>query len=810
MSGARQGRRPGVATGDTLLGDFGTLLRQHRYATGWTQEELAERSGISAHAISVLESGRRRPRLSSVARLAAALGLDPAGRDRLLSAARGEAAARSGGEPVERVVPRLLPYAVPDFTGRRGEVDRLLALAVGPGGGARARPLVISAIDGMAGVGKTALAVHVGHTLAGRYPDGQLFVDLRGFTPGQRPLEPGAALAHLLRAVGVSESALPVRTEERAQVWRSRAAGKRYLMVLDNAVDAEQVRPLIPGGPRCLVLVTSRRRMPALDGAVGVPLDVLSHDEAVELFARVAGPDRVAGHATTVDEIVARCGGLPLALRIAAARLAHHPAWTPVELLQRIRRPQKLSTELSHHGQSVAAAFVESYRSLAPAQRRAFRLAVLHPGEDLTPHALAALVDAPPDETEELLEALHNHHLLIEHTAFRYTFHDLLRTFAAELLAREVSEPLRRAALIRLLDHYRHTAASAMDVLAPLERHHRPRPPAPGGTPLVFADRADAEDWLTREQANLLALTHHAADAGLPEYAADLPAILWRHLKRHLPAREALGLGVRALEATRQLGSAAGEAAALRHLGLVQYQLGDFPQALDLLHRALEIQRTTGNRNGEAHVLANLGLTLTRMGRLEEALDHQRRALRLSRELPEPAVEAIALTNLGPTLTRLGRLPEALDHHREALEFHRRSGNRLGQAVALNQYGEYQQKLQRHPEALDLYQEALDLHRDLGDTFGQAESHTLLGDALLAMDAPASALRHYRAAFEHLPHTGERYNLGRIHLGLARTHQRLGEPEAARKHAERAVEIHTALNIPEADEARALLDSLRE
>ncbi|MDH6136683.1 tetratricopeptide (TPR) repeat protein/transcriptional regulator with XRE-family HTH domain [Kitasatospora sp. MAA4] len=788
-----------------MLGDFGTLLRQFRFSAGLTQEELADQSGVSTHAISVLESGRRRPRLSSVTRLATALGLNPADRDRLLAAVRGEPQPQSGTAPAERVVPRLLPYAVPDFTGRRSEVDRLLELAAGVGG---ARPLVISAIDGMAGVGKTALAVHAGHTLAGRFPDGQLFVDLHGFTPGQRPLEPDVALASLLRAVGVSESALPSRTEERAQLWRTRAAGRRYLIVLDNAVDAEQVRPLIPGDPRCLTLVTSRRRMPALDGAVSVPLDVLSHDEAVELFARIVGPDRVAGHASTVDEIVVLCGRLPLALRIAGARLAHHPAWTPVELLQRIRRPQKLLTELSHHDQGVAAAFVDSYHALTPAQQRAFRLAALHPGEDFAPHALAALVDAPPAETEELLESLHNHHLLIEHTAFRYTFHDLLRTFAGELLAREEPEPGQRAALIRLFDHYSHTAASAMDQLAPLERHHRPQPPAPGGTPVEFADQTDAAQWLAREQANLLAVAHHATDAGLPRYAADLPAILWRHLKRHMPAQEALVLGARALRATRQLGDPAGEAAALRHLGGVQYQLGDFPQALDLLGRALEIQQGIGNRAGEAHVLANLGLTQTRMGRLEEALDHLQRALRLSRDISEPAVEAIALINLGPALTRLGRLPEALKYHRAALKFQRRSGNRLGQAIALNQFGEYQQRLNHHPEALDLYQEALDLHRGLGDTFGQAESHTLLGDALLAMDAPASALQHYRAAIEYLPHTGERYNLGRIHFGLARTHQRLGDLDTAREHAEQAVEIHTSLNIPEADEARALLDSL--
>ncbi|WP_051967494.1 ATP-binding protein [Kitasatospora mediocidica] len=792
-----------------MLGEFGTLLREYRLSAGWTQEELAERSGVSTHAISVLESGRRRPRLSSVARLATALGLDFARRDQLLAAARGEPESRTGPAPVEHLVPRLLPHAVPDFTGRRGEVERLLALAGGPGG-TQARPLVISAIDGMAGVGKTALAVHTGHSLTSRYPDGQLFVDLYGFTPGRRPLDPGAALESLLCAIGVSRTALPSRTEERAQLWRSRAAGRRYLIVLDNAVDAEQVRPLIPGSSRCLTLVTSRQRMLALDGAVSVPLDVLSHDEAVELFARIVGPDRVAGHASTVDGIVALCGRLPLALRIAGARLAHHPTWTPVQLLERIRRPQKLLTELSNRDQSVAAAFVDSYHALTPAQRRAFRLAALHPGEDFAAPALAALVDAPPAETEELLESLHNHHLLIEHTAFRYTFHDLLRTFADELLAREEPEPVRRAALVRLLDHYRHTAASAMDQLAPLERHHRPQAPTPGGTPVVFADQTDAADWLAREQANLLVLAHHATDAGLPRYAADLPAILWRHLKRHMPAQEALVLGTRALRATRQLGDPAGEAAALRHLGAVQYQLGDFPQALDLLRQALELQRATGNRAGEAHVLANLGLTQTRMGRLEEALDHLQQALRLSRELPDPAVEGIALINLGPTLTRLGRLPEALEYHRAALRFYRSSGNRLGQAIVLNQYGEYQQRLHHHPEALDLYQESLDLHQDLGDTFGQAESHTLLGNALLAMDAPASALQHYRAAIDFLPHTGERYNLGRIHLGLARTHQRLGDLDTAREHAEQAVEIHSSLNIPEADEAQALLDSLAE
>ncbi|MCP2311832.1 ATP-binding protein [Kitasatospora paracochleata] len=786
-----------------MVGDFGTLLRQHRLLLCWTQEDLAEQSGVSAHAISVLESGRRRPRLSSVARLATALVLDSADRDQLIAAARAQSQ-RSTESPA-RVMPRLLPYAVPDFTGRRDEVDRLLALASGQAQGQEpASALVISAIDGMAGVGKTALAVHVGHALADRFPDGQLFLDLHGFTPGKLPLGPGAALARLLRAVGVSELSLPEGTEERAQMWCTEAADRQLLVVLDNAADAAQVRPLIPGGPGCLVLVTSRRRMPTLDGAVGLPLDVLSHGEAVALFARIVGSDRVADHAATVDEIVTLCGRLPLALRIAAARLAHRPAWTPVELLVRLRRPQKLQTELSLHDRSVAAAFLDSYQALDPSLRRAFRLAALHPGEDFTPHALAALIDTPVEEAEEM-ESLHDHHLLNEHTALRYTFHDLLRDFADELVTREEPEPLRHAALVRLLDYYRQAAAAAMGVLAPLEQHHRPLVSQLRGTAMAFADEGEAADWLAVEQSNLLAVIRHTGDAGLPEYAADLPAILWRRLKRHMPAHEALVVGTLALDATRQLGNPVGEAAALRHLGLVRYQLGEFPQAIELLQQSLGIYRKVGNRTGQAHVLTNLGLTLARMGRLEEALDHHQRALELSLDIPEPAVEAIALINLGPTLTRLGRMPEALDFHHRALALHRRTGNRLGQAIALNQLGEYHQKLQRHPEALDLYQEALDLHRELGDTFGQAESHTLIGDTLLSMDALASALEHYQAAIEY---PGERYNLARIHLGLARAHHRLGHPEAARSHAGQAVDIYASLDIPEAGQAKAFLDAL--
>ncbi|WP_280718287.1 tetratricopeptide repeat protein [Kitasatospora sp. MAP5-34] len=712
------------------------MLREHRLRAGLTQEGLAERAGVSTHAISTLESGKRQPRPSSVTRLATAFELDPAQREQLIAAARrgvgrsSDPAVRVDGEealPVAAVVPRMLPFAAPDFTGRSGEVDHLVALAADqdglPGG-----TVVISAIDGMAGVGKTTLAVQVCHALAERFPDGQLFVDLHGFTPGKTPLDPSAALAVLLRAVGVGDDRIPSTVEERAQSWRSELAYRRVLLVLDNAVDAAQVRPLIPAGRGSLVLVTSRRRMPALAGATALSLAVLGQDEAVELFTRIVGPERVAGHPQELAEIVTACGLLPLAIRIAAARLAHRPAWTPVHLLARLRRQHRPLTELSVQDQSVDAAFAMSYHALAPEQRRLFALAALHPGDAFTVDAFAALTDLPPADAEDLLDELHDHHLLTEHLPGRFTFHDLIRQFAVERLAEDVTEADREAASDRLLTWYLHTSAAASRVLNPSRRHVCLDSSEQAWRVLDFPGYDDALAWLETEGTNLLAAAAQATRTGRHEIGWKLPITMWDlfHSRSQFEGRvdcnesalvsaralgdleatawvlnilsgayqaadrqaEAADCLLQALEIRSRLGDVHGQASCLINLGYVHIELGRAAEAVGMLERALGIFRDTGRRSGEAAAHTNLGEAHMRLGNLATALDHHREALTIHLEVSDQFRIGRERANLAEILCRLGRLDEAAEQATLAHAANRDSGNRLDEAIALNILGQ--------------------------------------------------------------------------------------------------------------------------
>ncbi|WP_344442527.1 ATP-binding protein [Kitasatospora nipponensis] len=765
--------------------DFGGLLRDLRLQAGWTQEELAEESGISTHAISVLETGRRRPRVSSVSRLADALKLDGATRDRLLTASRGRqpeegavagasagdpssaaAAQPAPGGPPGRVVPRLLPYAVPDFTGRSVEVAGLLELVAGRSR-QPAAPVVISAIDGMAGVGKTALAVHVGHLLAEGFPDGQLFVDLHGFTPGDSPLDAGAALARLLRAVGVGDDRLPEQVEDRAQLWRSEVADRRLLIVLDNAADAAQVRPLIPGSPGSLVLITSRRRLPALAGAVGMSLDVLGPDEAVALFTEIVGPARVAGHGEAVVEIVTLCGRLPLAVRIAAARLAHRATWTPEHLLVRLRDQHRLLAELSVQDHSVAAAFAVSYETLTAGQRRLFTLAGLHPGEDFAAPAAAALADVSPAEAEDLLDDLYDHHLVVEHAPGRYTFHDLLRRHAIRTADTEEPAAGRRAALGRLLEHYRRSAVRATTLLYPHETPFDRLPELPGSRGLEFNDVAQAESWLSVERLNLVAAALGADRAGLPGETSDLSSVLHRYLDVHACFGDALALHTAALHATEAQLDRAGQVQALITLGAVQWRLGHYPVVIEHFERALALARAIGDRASESRVMGNLGLTYLQLGRYQETIEQSTLALESARELGDRVGQGHILGYLGLAHDRLGHYAESVEHHRQALAVAREIGDRMVEArtlcnlgvihirmerdeeggeylrqalvlvrevrdrvveaIILGNLGAYLERSGRYPEAIDHHEQSIAIFQEVGDPAGEARSTTLLG-----------------------------------------------------------------------------------
>lgn len=391
---------------------FGPLLRANRLRAGRTQDELAELSGVSARTISLLETGRRqRPRLTSARALADALGLDAERREALLNAATSRKAPRGTGS--------FLPRDLPDFVGRGAELRRLLELE------GRSGTVRVTTVDGMAGVGKTAFAVHVAHTLTDRYPDGTLYIDLHGFTPGREPMSPAVALESLLYLVGVSPERMPPTLDEWSAIWRAELAGRRVLVVLDNASDPAQVRPLLPGTPGSHVIVTSRRRMSAVDASVPVTLDVLGQADAIALFTAVVDEHRVRGRLDEVAAIVELCGFLPLAIRAAATKLLHRPGWTV----------EWLAGQLREQAPSVAGAFSLSCRRLDADQLRLFALLGRHPRPDFDVPAAAAAADVPPRVAESLLEDLVDHHLLAQPVAGLYVFHDLVRDHARALPA---------------------------------------------------------------------------------------------------------------------------------------------------------------------------------------------------------------------------------------------------------------------------------------------------------------------------------------------------------------------------------------
>ncbi|WP_181442533.1 AfsR/SARP family transcriptional regulator [Streptomyces tateyamensis] len=720
-------------------------------------------------------------------------------------------AAAQGGEPAPAAQPapaapaytprNSLPRDVADFTGRGAETDRLLTAAAAPATNA----VVISAIDGMAGVGKTALAVHVAHTLAPRYADGQLFIDLHGFTPGHTPLDPGTALARLLRAVGVREEALPADPEERALLWRSEAAERRLLIVLDNAVDAAQVRPLLPGSPGSLVLVTSRRRMPALAGAGALSLDVLDQEAAVALFGQICGPDRIAGEEAAVAEIVHLCGHLPLAIRITAARLAHRSSWTPSHLLARLRDRISLANEFRTQDQSVAAAFAVSYHALAPDQQRLFRLAGLHPGDDFSAYALAALADLPLAETEDLVDELHGHHLLIERSPGRFTFHDLLRQHAHGLAESEESPAGQQAALERLFDYYNHTAAAAADLLYPHEAHRRPHPPKPATPVDRLRTEEDAQAWLEIELTNLLSAGTHPA-AAATRHCSDLSGILARYLEYQGHYSRSLVLHTAAAEATATAGDPAGHATAQTNLAGSLWLLGRYPDAIDAFQAALRDFRSIGDQAGERRVLTNLGVTYAHLSRYQESLEHLTGALAAYREAGDRAGQVIVLNNLGSVCEHIEDFAQAVEYHQQTLTLAREVGDQVSEGRALGNIGISLNRLDRPLEALEFLHQALESAHSSGDRIRLLVALNGLGDVERATD-PAQALARHQQARDISAQIGDRFTLAGCQLRIGDDHQAMGEHALARAAWELSAALYTELSASSQLEAvRARLD----
>jgi tetratricopeptide (TPR) repeat protein/transcriptional regulator with XRE-family HTH domain len=842
--------------------EFAGLLRQLRAEALLTQEELAEAARLSPRSVSDLERGiNRTARKDTAVLLAGALGLAEPVRALFVAAALGRGSAadvlaarqRVAGGTSPDTVPggaaaatRTLPRDLASFTGRQQELAGLVEAAAGAGG-----VVGIHAIGGMAGVGKTAFAVHAAHQLAPRFPGGQIFLPLHGHTPGQRPVDPADALASLLATAGVPAAQIPPGLQARMAVWRDRLAGQQLLLVLDDAASSEQVRPLLPGAGGSLVLVTSRRHLSALDDATAISLDILPPGQAAALLARLAGRDGLNPDDPAVAEITRLCGYLPLAIAMVARQLHHHPAWTAAgraaELAAAVDRLELMATE----NLSVAAAFDLSYADLTGEQQRLFRRLGLHPGADIDGYAAAALDGTGLGTARRGLEALYDQCLLTEPAAGRYRMHDLIRAHARALAGRVDPDQDRDQASERLLDYYQHTAARADALIA---HQTRPGPAAAGGAmPAavpVLAGQAQALAWARAERASLLACLDHATATGQHARVIALTAALAGLLRSDGPWAEAITRHTAAVQAARQLGDRLGQANALHDLGPVRWLTGDDPAAAWVLEQALGIYRGLGDRLGQANTLYDLGFARFLTDDYPAAAQLLEQALGIYRDLGDRLGQANALNELGAERVATGDYPAAAQVLEQALGIFRDLGYQLGQARALHSLGDVRVATGDYPAAAQVVEQALGIFRDLGYQLGEAQALNQLGAVRLATGdymAVAQVLERALGIFRDLGDRGgeaEALNeTGTLHrvsgdlahaegchrqaldlaraiasawieahalVGLGRCALAAGRPDEAAGRLRQALEIFQRIGAPEAAGVSAELDAVTE
>ncbi|AKH85935.1 AfsR family transcriptional regulator [Streptomyces sp. CNQ-509] len=747
----------------------------------------------------------------------------------------------AAGTPVDAAVtpaPRTnLPRDTHDFTGRTSELSLLLTDArTGSGaraadGGREKRALPLTVIEGMPGVGKTSLAVHVAYGLGHAYPDGQLFLDLRGFS-GQQPYGPAEALAVLLQTCGAPK--LPDTLDERASAWREWTARRRLLLVLDNARDAAQVEPLLPASPACRAIVTSRNRL-RLDGAEELHLEVPSAAEAAELFTRVVGAARLPGDGATLAGVVSACGCNPLALRLLAGRFRHRGSWDLPHLLDRLSQAADPLDELDP---AVAAAFRLSYEELnAPAREMLCALA-LAPGPDLPPTAVLALVgaapDVPPAGPRRSIDELQDCNLLDEPVRDRYRLHDLTRAFGLQAGQHDLQPAARQAAFDRLAAHYLTAAHRATRLAHP---HHRILPLPPGlVSPYApqFADADVASVWLSVERANLLATATHAATAS-PATAALFPHVLAPSLERW-GAREpaaalydaalavlrthgdtaalartlvdraarlakenpegALRNAREALAEFRRGGDALGCADALLQVARAHVTAGDSEATLRVLNEALSLYAKDGDRHGEAQCLNVRGLALRYAGRHREAVETAHATLALRREIGDLYGEAMALNNMGELRRGEGDYDAARACYEQSLALMRRCGERGDLAILSTNLGIVHHATGHTTEALASFHQALQSHRAAGDALGEVHALTSLGNLYAECGRRSEAVLHFGMAARLAATIGNAYERQRALVGMADVHRRSGKLTAARETYELGHRIADEAGIP--------------
>jgi tetratricopeptide (TPR) repeat protein/transcriptional regulator with XRE-family HTH domain len=770
---------------------FAGLLRQLRAEARLTQEELAEAAGLSPRSVSDLERGiNRTARKDTAVLLADALGLAEPVRAPFVAAARGKAApadvlvARRGEAPgtFTAAATRTLPRDTVSFTGRGRELARLQeALTPTAVGGV---VLGIHAIDGMAGIGKTALAVHAAHRLAQSFPDGQFFLPLHAHTPGQRPVGPADALASLLLTAGVAAQQIPPGLEARAARWRDHIAGKKILLLLDDAAGHEQIRPLLPGTAGSLVLITSRRRLTALEDAAQISLDTLSPGDAAALLARLAARPELRPGDAAVAEITRLCGYLPLAIGMLASQLRNHPVRTGAGLAAELAAARDRLALMHAENVSVGAAFGLSYTDLTAGPQRLFRRLGLVPGPSIDAYAAAALDGTSLATARRRLDELYDQHLLAEPAPGRYQLHDLLREHARTLATTDGPAESDEAAG-RLLDYYLHTALAAGRHFTPWpSAYRRPLPSRPPAEAPALSTLGQAAPWLEAERANLHTAADYAASRAYLPHAFAIPAAISGFLTARGHWDQSTALYRTALAAARRAGDRLGEADTLAELGILQRETGGYPAASASLAEAFALYGEAGDLPGQANVLNQLGFLHVLTGNYQDAVASQQRALALARRAGDRLAEAAALNHLGLMQHLTGDYAAAAASAQQALALFRDLGNLFGQAYALNDLGVMQQETGDHPAAAASQRQALALFRDLGNLIGQAHALNDLGLVQQETgDYPAAAASHQQALalFAEL---GNR-------LGQAEALNRLGELASRTADTPRAREYHT-------------------
>jgi DNA-binding SARP family transcriptional activator/tetratricopeptide (TPR) repeat protein len=733
----------------------------------------------------------------------------------------------SDGPRAAGKAPCTLPYDLPDFTGRDEELARLLEVGRDPAGqGTR-----IVGVDGMGGSGKTALAVHAAHLLAADYPDGQLFVDLRGFSPGEKAQEPGAVLHSLLRTVGIPDDRIPDDLERRTLLWRTVSAQRKMLLLLDNAADAAQVLPLLPASEDCLAILTSRVRMLELDGAEWLSLGLLSADDSTTLLTRMLGTQRTAAEPDAVAELARLCCGLPLALRITTARLRNRPRWTVRYLVDRLADETRRLRELSAGERSVEATLRLSYQAMEADRRIAFRLLGLHPGSAIDVHSAAALLGTDVHDAEDVLEHLLDAHLLEQHEAGLYGFHDLVRTYAMSV--REVQDD-EEGAVERLVVYYMLATDRSCDVLFP-GRNRFGEPPDEGTPELPRIEGRDqALRWFDREHEALLAVVAQAGAQRLHSTAALLArnVLFYLHLRGHY--EEFRVVNRIAVTACRQLDDPGLLSLSLSNLAVAHWWLGDFQDGITTAQEGLEVA-AGHDRRTEASCLDVLGLLHGALGNFDAARTYLAQGIALHGELGAVRMEAQALANLSTVQTWAGHYAEGARYAARATELNRRIGERgneihsltylalahlgtgederaracLSQALelcddsrqpgnvafVLAHWARICQRLGERDAAAEHAERALDLVSAEGTVLRQAAVINVVGLVHLRGGAPARAMELHRHAHELASRLGYRFETARALHGMAEAAQALGDEPTASRHQSAADEMYDAMGV---------------